>query len=241
MTDLLITGRGPSVRGFDAWDDYGDVMAISSGIFAMPEQHRPPRHFVTMDVPRWYLHGFHDADISGAWQNDWTEPWPFWADERIEKHIPNWLSHRGYYRTLPSTVYDVIPEEHHSVFHRFYMDNMSASFGIQPGWGDYPNVTEWTPEPLGECDFTDDQPIGLKADTGMIRNSWFLGVQVAQRLGYKRIHFIGCDFLDDSAHSTARAFLPKYCRMAADAGLEWINLSPDSELAKYIPSLEVAV
>jgi len=29
--------------------------------------------------------------------------------------------------------------------------------------------------------------------------------------------------------------------MAADAGLEWINLSPDSELAKYIPSLEVAV
>jgi hypothetical protein len=235
MSDVLIVGRGPSVRGFDRWSDYGDVMAVSSGVFAIPEHARPPRHFVTMDVPRWYLHGFHDADTSIAWQNDWADAWPFWADERIEKHVPEGRHHRGDYRVLPEGLYDIIPPEAHAQFHRLYVENVDQ-FGLQPGWGDYSNVTPWPLKMMAPPCFNGTPEIGMQAEEGhTIRNSWFMTVQVAQRLGYRRFYFIGCDFLDE-AHSVARGWLPKWCTLAKDAGLEWVTLSPDSALAEHIPA-----
>lgn len=233
MTDLLIVGRGPSVRGFEFPDM--PIMAVSSGIFAVPPDVRPPAHFVSMDVPKWFFAELHKPETDYAWQWDIHEPWPFWNNEHIQKHVPENLCRRGYYRELPGAVWDVIPEYAQDAFRRELLDNMHQ-FSFQPGWGDFSNVTQWEVKAWTAPNFSDD-PIGMTGlgGEGTIRNSWFMAVQVAYRLGYRRLHFIGCDFSGAHYEAHRKRLVPWY-ELAQAAGMEWFSLSPDSALADVVPT-----
>jgi len=237
MNDLLLVGRGHSVLDFDRWDDFPDVMGVSSGIFAVPEQARPPRHFCTMDLPKWFLHGLHTEETTHAWQNDGhIPPWPFWKEALIQKHVTDDRNCHGGYRTLPSEVWDVIPEYAVDQFRRSLLDNQHL-FGLQPGWGDFSNVTGWSLEMGKPPNFTSDTPIGMTLDGTHIRNSWFMSVQVAYRLGYRRLFFIGCDFTEER-FVPCRVWAEEFYRLAVDAGMEWFNLSPVSVLGEFLPTPE---
>jgi hypothetical protein len=64
-------------------------------------------------------------------------------------------------------------------------------------------------------------------------------VQIAVLLGYRRLHFIGCDF----RHECYDAVLPtikKWHDLFTDAGVKWVNLSPESRLSDIINMTEVA-
>lgn len=103
-----------------------------------------------------------------------------------------------------------------------------------PGWADYPRVkvheTDWDLMPNFE-DF--DKPIGL----GRTMNSIIFAVQLVHRLGYKTIHFAGCDM---QSLNYSRAFLGMEWMypVAKRAGYEWIVTSPTSKLCEFLP-LEV--
>ena len=230
--EILIVGRGPSIRGFDFPDM--PIMAVSSGIFAVPEHKRPPEHFVSMDFPKWFIGELHLAETTNAWQHDEHAPWAFWSDERIAKHIPSERILRGYYRTMPGEVYDVIPPEAQDAFRRQLLDNLHK-FSFQPGWGDFSNVRGWEFHHGGPS--FSDGPIGMigHGGDGMIRNSWFMAVQVAYRLGYRRLYFAGCDFNGDD-YKPHRARLKPWYKMAQDAGMEWVCLTPESALSDVIPT-----
>ena len=169
MNDLLIVGRGPSIIGFNDWAKYPEIMAVSSAVFAVPVEARPPSHFVSMDVPKWFLEGLHEEEVTHAWQNDGhVAPWPFWADARIAKHVP----------------------EDRNCLGRSLQHNLHQ-FSFQPGWGDFSGVVGWETDYAAHPNFTDG-PIGMHMPDGsQIRNSWFYAVQVAHRLGYRRIFFAG--------------------------------------------------
>jgi len=237
MSDsVLIVGRGPSVRGFTDWDRYGDVLAVSSGAFAIPPDSRPPKHFVTMDYPKWFFAELHDREAAHAWQWDQHAPWPFWADERIIKHVPEERVNRGYYRAMPPEIWDVIPTEAQDAFRRELMDHMHQ-FSFQPGWGDFSNVRGW-PMFMNRAPSYRDGPLGMKGEgeDGVIRNSWFMAVQIAARLGYRRMYFIGCDFLGDH-YKHCRVRLAAWYDLARRSGLEWINVGAGSALAEHVPTI----
>jgi hypothetical protein len=233
MNDLLIVGRGPSILDFDDWDIFLDVMAVSSGIFAIPERARPPKHFATMDRAKWFLDGLHEEEVTHAWQNDGhIAPWPFWKYAEIVKHVPDDIKGHGGYRTLPDGIWDVIPEKAHIAFAKSLTHSLHQ-FSFQPGWGDFssvighPSVYELPPS-FGEG------PIGMSMSNASIRNSWFFAVQVAHRLGYRRLYFIGCDFLD-RRFDRCGAWAREFWELARAAGHEWVNLSPDSML-RFLPT-----
>jgi hypothetical protein len=234
--EVLIVGRGPSVAGFEFPDM--PVMAVSSGVFAVPPSHRPPMHFVTMDYPKWFFAELHDAEAVHAWQFDQFAPWPFWAEPDIIKHIPDERMQRGWYRSMPPEVWDVIPAEAQDAFRRQLMDNMHK-FSYQPGWGDFPNLRGWRMEMMAPPAFDDDSPIGMQGygGEGVVRNSWFMAVQIAYKLGYRRAYFIGCDFGGDS-YKHCRIRLGPWYELAKAAGMEWINLGAGSALAEVIPTDE---
>ena len=236
MNDLLIVGRGPSIIGFNDWAKYPEIMAVSSAVFAVPVEARPPSHFVSMDVPKWFLEGLHEEEVTHAWQNDGhIAPWPFWADERIAKHVPEDRNCHGGYRHLPDEIWKVVPERYHAALGRSLQHNLHQ-FSFQPGWGDFSGVVGWETDYAAHPNFTDG-PIGMHMPDGsQIRNSWFYAVQVAHRLGYRRIFFAGCNFQEDRfalCGSRARYLWD----LAEAAGHEWVNLSPDTAL-DFLPSGE---
>jgi hypothetical protein len=267
MTDsLLIVGRGPSARGFEGWDDYGDIMALSSGIYAVPKDARPPKHFATLDNPKWYLCGLWDRTEDYFWQNDpQCQHWPFWATEKVQKHVPLGRARIGQNATPPKQVWDAIPDFAKLSFAREMVENWNM-FGFQPGWGDYPNIRQWLMNTEREPSFNggaicmacpkgmgvgyqgdeareaairaleeaDGMGEGSHAGQRWIRSSFFYAVQVAERLGYRKIHFIGCDF-NHEYYGEIRDWAGWLCGLALRAGLELVCLTPDSVLANYIP------
>jgi hypothetical protein len=233
MGDLLVVGRGPSVVGFDRWDEFPDILAVSSGIFAVPESARAACRvqFVTMDAPKWYIHQLHDAETECAWQHDDTiRPWPFWADESIAKHVQVARLGQGKTRTLPDEIWDVLPDYARAPFGRELAKNLHE-FGCQPGWGDYANVRGWAFDLAGDPTFDGSaECIGMM----MIRNSWFMAVQVAHRLGFDHLHFIGCDFHEERFALCAER-TRYFWSLAHDARKRWTSLAPDSILSEFLP------
>jgi hypothetical protein len=237
MNDLLVIGRGPSVFSFEGWGDYVDMMAVSSGIYAIPEEYRPPAHFVSMDFPKWFLHALHDSSNDHAWQAN-VDGWNFWKDERIAKHVPAAHNEPGIYRELPAELWDALPDKFLRPFQRELSGNLHL-FGAQPGWGDYPNVVGW--ETTRETGPNFGGRVGMRSmsNGAQIRNSWFMAVQVAYRLGYRRLFFIGCDFRRPE-YALTRDWAREYWAAAKAAGMEWYNLSPDSAL-DFLPSEATAI
>jgi hypothetical protein len=234
MNDLLIVGRGPSILDFDDWDKFSDVMAVSSAIFAVPEHARPPKHFAAMDVPKWFLEGLHEEEVTHAWQNDGhIAPWPFWKYAEIAKHVPEHTNCHGGYRRLPDEVWNVVPQSAHAALGRS-LSHSIHQFGFQPGWGDFSSVTGWGVDYAGHPNFT-GAPIGMyMPDESQIRNTWFFAVQVAHRLGYRRLHFAGCDF-EENRFALCEPRARHFWELAQKAGHEWVNLSPGTAL-DFLPT-----
>jgi hypothetical protein len=239
--DLLIVGRGPSSRTFTDWDKYGDIMALSSGIYGIPKEARPPKHFCTMDRAKYFQAPIRtvpkeEPDRERTWiDEDDADWWPFWNDERIAKHVPSTQAVPGNTRILPGEVYDVVPDFAKDSFSRELLDHWHL-FGFQPAWGDYSNVKGWlfdNHEPR-----FDDGPLGLKVaneegGTFTLRNSWFMALQVAYRLGYRDLTFVGCDF-SSPAYGCYIKYIEDICVTAQEAGLRLTTLSPASTLAEIL-------
>jgi hypothetical protein len=229
----ILVGRGPSADAL-TWPCRHDVMAVSSGIFKIPSTH-PPEHFATLDTVKYYMAGlWPDAMI--AWSNDSTiEPWPFWADQSIRKHVLSGCTKRGTYRTLPRELIDHIPPKHRDAFNRELVSTMHL-FGFQPQWGDYSTVIGWRVDKRHGPALDDALPdpvLGLEE----CPNSLLFGVQVAHQLGYRHLVFAGCDLWQDH-HEEARVRLVQWSGRAKALGLRWSCLTDESFLAGTIPVLE---
>ena len=232
---ILIIGRGKSIYDFD-WPQDLPIMAISSGIFAVPEG-RKVDHFVTLDQPKFYFEPIHDDGEGGiTWiQDDSSRHWRFWLDQDIIKHTTSHRLQHMKYKSVPPEIMDELPEKWLRSFTKAILECPHA-LGFQPTWADYPPCKAW---PLHKDDgpnFTDEGPLGLSG----VLNSLFFGVQIAYRLGYRRYIFAGVDF-NDEIFEPQRAVMREWYKYATECGLEWINTSPESSLAEYMPTEGVAV
>jgi hypothetical protein len=245
-TDVIILGRGPSAYSTELPAD-ADVMAVSSGVFAVPEG-RHVDHFVSLDVPKFFiapLMGVYDI----AWQNDKrARVWPFWSDPGVTKHVAAGRNRRGFVRMIPIDLFDRIPERLHK-----WREPMKDALlechheiGFQPGWADYPNVRGWLvamtsgsvyeagtkPGPLPDelpSFVSPAEPLKLNG----VRNSLIFAVQIAVQLGYKRLLFAGCD-LNEPGYEVVTATLRDWMPIAAEHGVEWVNISPESALSEFM-------
>lgn len=231
MTDLLIVGRGPSIHGH-RFDLSMPVMAVSSGVFAIPPD-MPCEHFVTLDPLKFFMRALSFGDL--AWGSDeQVDHRPFWRDETMTKHVLSLRLAPGKFRELPPEVWTAIPARHMAAF-QAELGKGLHNFGFQPSWGDCPNVRGWDVFTARPPNFGDNG----RADLGLdgVVNSWLMAVQVAPLLGYTRLHFIGCDFRHD-CYGRILETIRRWQDLYRDRGVEWVNLSPASRLADFVPTLE---
>ncbi len=238
MNDLLIVGRGESISEFGDWDSYQDILAVSSAIFIVPESARGRVQFAAQDDAKFYLEGLHRAETLHAWQHDpRCKHWHFWKDGSVPKHVPADRNQHGGYRQIPDGVWEAMPQRYHAQFAKSITFNQHQ-WGLQPNWGDFPGCVGHEVKYIDLPNFSDTGPIGLSIDgpKGRIpmRNSFFFTVQVAHRLGFRRLFFAGVDFLDNRFKLSADRARVTYER-AKPHGHEWFNLSSNSELG-FLPS-----
>lgn len=251
MSDtILIVGRGPSVHTFDWTSVDCPVLAVSSGIFALPRSIHCD-HFVSLDEPKYYMAQLM-AQCPGSWGNDpKSRYWPFWADASIVKHV---VGARIRHIEAPLLPLDIITkavkarmavtgehEELRLVLDAIYREVGSnlANFGLQPGWGDYQNVRGWEVKALRYPRW-EDGPIAIHR----VYNSLLFAVQVATRLGFRTLKFIGVDLSEEGFASVAK-IMRDWHGHAARRGYEWINLGQTSIAGDVIPrpqhsTLEIA-
>lgn len=239
---ILIVGRGPSAHGFD-WSTVDcPIMAVSSGIFAVPRYRC--NHFVTLDDPKYYMTQLM-ADSPHAWEHDPNAAyWPFWTDPNLVKHVPkskmrtltnlimpineiieaidDWAActkaHKNRVNTIKKYFYGTLGEQY-------------SQFGLQPGWGDYHNVRGWDIKRNNKPDWSADGAIAIPK----VFNSLFMAIQVAVRLGYKHLRFIGVD-LDQDFYDSVIVFMQRWHKDAARNGIEWTNHSAVSNLRDFVTS-----
>lgn len=111
-------------------------------------------------------------------------------------------------------------------------------------WSKLPNVVIHDYVELVEPNFTCEGPIaagGLKKSNvdGTWHNSLLFAVQVAPRLGFNRVEFIGVDLLGERIVVSDQ--LRAWHRKAQAAGIEWVNLSPLSSLCEWMPTQEAVL
>lgn len=236
---ILIVGRGPSAYGFD-WSQIDcPIMAVSSGIFAVP-RHRC-NHFVTLDEPKYYMAQLM-ADSPHAWEHDPdAEYWPFWTDPNLVKHVP-----QSKMRTLTNLIMpvneiieaiDVWGKATNAKTRRintikkyFYgtLGEQYSQFGLQPGWGDYHNVRGWDLKRNNKPEWFGEGPIAIPK----VFNSLFMAIQIATKMGYRHIRFIGVD-LDQELYKSVIVFMKRWHRDAERNGIEWVNHSATSALKDF--------
>jgi len=230
VSSIYIVGRGPSVYDFDWAVVDGPIMAVSSGIYALPEG-RKPEHFVTMDAPKFFM-GELMADSEIAWQHDnGAKCWPFWADPDIVKHVLAGRAKPGHYRNVPIDILDYVPEK--------FREHVKLEFakqphivGYQPNWGDFPNLKTWPMDRTLPPNFSPEGPFGLED----LCNSWFYAVQIAHRMGFRQLNFIGCDF-KLPGYAKVLEKVVRWEELARGHGFAWLNLSPESALSDVMPTV----
>lgn len=107
-------------------------------------------------------------------------------------------------------------------------------------WKRHRGVRAWRYEDGPDPKFGADDPVCsgsmLKDDCDQIRhNSLLFAVQIAPRLGYDRLLFIGCDLLDEGLFPISDQ-LRRWHVHAEAARIEWVNASPLSTLCSWMPS-----
>lgn len=238
---ILIVGRGPSAYTFD-WSTVDcPIMAVSSGIFAVPRYRC--NHFVTLDEPKYYMTQLAE-NSPHAWEHDKNaEHWPFWTDINLVKHVPQAKLRTMTNRIMPVGEIIAAIEEWgerekankrrvNTIKKYFYatLGEQYSQFGLQPGWADYHNVKGYKIGRKVKPDwFGEDAPIQIPR----VFNSLFMALQVATRLGYRQLRFIGVD-LDQEFYDSAIVFLKRWHLDAYKNGIEWINHSPQSSLRDFV-------
>lgn len=243
QNSILIVGRGPSIYGFD-WDSVRcPIMAVSSGIFAIPEGVHCD-HFATLDEPKFFMAQLM-AHAANAWSNDdQCRYWAFWADPSIHKHVVDGRVRTIVNRPLPAREVIEALEIHAKATHmhgrtlgkikdEFYavVGESYAHFGLQPGWGDYQRVRGWSVKPLSNPVWFGEGPLAK----GRAFNSLLMAVQIASRLGCRTIKFAGVDLHGDE-YASLRIIMARWHKHAARHGITWLNLSPESALSEFIPT-----
>lgn len=258
MVDIILLGRGPSAVGFDFPDDV-PIMAVSSGIFMVPEG-RLPEHFVTLDGPKWFMGALSNSEL--AWgTDDYSRHWAFWREPSVVKHCANGNAKAGHYRDVPlGDVMEAIPAKWRDEVKDAFLRH-SHELGYQPSWGDYPNIRPWKVSNMTakdkvaaevydqptEPNFADpDAVLGIEG----MRNSIFFAIQVAHHLGFRSLGFVGVDFVHTSTDHDGevvehyvqhRDMMKKWYGIALEHGSEWFNLGGDkSALSAFLPGLELA-
>lgn len=215
-------------------------MAVSSGIFAVPRYRC--NHFVTLDDPKYYMAQLM-ANAPHAWEHDKSaEHWPFWTDTNLVKHVPE--SKIRTVTNLIMPVNEIIEaidlwagktktsrQQVASIKKAFYgtLGEQYSQFGLQPGWGDYTNVRGWKIRRNNKPDWTDSQFVNIPR----VFNSLFMAIQVAVKLGYRQLRFIGVD-LDQEFYESVIVFVKRWAKDAAKNGIEWVNHSPKSALREFV-------
>lgn len=219
-------------------------MAVSSGIFAVPEGMRCD-HFVTLDEPKYYMAQLM-SQSEHSWGNDGrSRPWKFWTDPAIIKHVVT-----GRIRTvehLPLSIPAILKcikmwgergkvpnSELSEIKERFFEElgiGLIGHFGFQPGWGDYQNVRGWGVHNRVHPAWFGDGKLSVHRAF----NSLLMAVQVATRLGFNELRFAGVD-LNEDHYKDLRVILSRWHTHARRRGINWINLSPGSALAQFVPT-----
>lgn len=233
MTDndtILIAGRGPSIYGFD-WSLVDcPVMAVSSGIYAVPQGRAT--HFVSLDEPKYFIEPLVRGGI--AWGDDQNAgPWPFWNDPDLVKHVNQARLKPMRYKTIPPEVMDHMPEHMLRPFCKELL-NCHHIFGFQPTWYDYSNVRGWVVDTTLEPAFL----VGVMG-LGGICNSLFFAVQIAHQLGYERLYFAGVDFNGEGYCEHRKAFA-RWASLARDHDFEWECLTPESAICGILRQEQLA-
>jgi hypothetical protein len=167
MEDIIFVGRGNSVLDYD-WPDY-PIAGISSGIF-VKQIPRKPDYFFCLDPPRFWL------EPRKIWRY-FGDPKCLWWDilaTDIAKHVP-----AGKREVNP--LFDLI--------HGLPGDNLPDPTLPNPQWDEFPNVTTWKYERTRAINWDGDILGGN--DWG---NSVPFALQIAWRLGFKRVHFAGVEW-----------------------------------------------
>lgn len=235
-------------------------MAISSGVFAIPEGVRCD-HFVTLDEPKCFMAQLMNH-CANAWGNDdRARYWPFWNDDSVCKHVLEKRRRTVDYIPMPFkdimaamrewcdanaaklTPGDYDFAEIRDSFYEAYGEHGAGMHGFQPGWGDYRNVTGWEVKAYRHPRWTGDGPLAVwksQTDPGaFLFNSLLVAVQIATRLGYDELRFIGVDLMKETGYGdTLTVVMKAWHKHAAKHGYEWVNLSPVSRLAEFVPTVE---
>jgi hypothetical protein len=228
---LLIVGRGHGAYEFTDWDS-GDIMAVSSGIFALPEG-VIPQHFVTLDEASYFTSPINDHAI--AWHRDTkARQWPFWSDENITKHVTVINSQPGDYHPFPmAKVLEALGAARNPELVRAkllaHFEWIQTHYGHRPNWGDYSSVRPWRVVVASPPNFLDlDAPIGLAS----MRNSVFMALQIATRLGYRDIRLVG--IFDGEGYEQHQEVLSQWHAIATFHGIQLHHIRT------AIPQLETA-
>jgi hypothetical protein len=97
-------------------------------------------------------------------------------------------------------------------------------------WRRWPNITSW---PYVEDDFPRNGGPPVVGPLGR-GHSLLFAVQVAARMGYQRLLFVGVDLLGVEMEPVNRA-LESWRGWFADHGVELVNASPLSALCEWMP------
>jgi hypothetical protein len=221
MDTIALVGRGPSLDRVRLPEGL-PIMAISSGIFALPPHHPDVKHFCSLDQPKYFVHPLKEG-VDVAWANDpGITHWDFWSSKAITKHVPQRLNKAGHER--PAIPLEVVPEQWRAqVEHELEKERLS---GYQEGWADYPSVMGWEVVPQRPPSFGPKGVIGLccseckRNGLDAIRHTVFFAVQLAARLGFRKCLFAGVD-LEPDRYEIQRELLKHWQVLAARDGMRW--------------------
>jgi hypothetical protein len=99
-----------------------------------------------------------------------------------------------------------------------------------PGWADFEQAQPWPTEWEVMPSFGGTGQIGL----GRTMNSMVFGVQVLDRMGYRRLHFAGCD-MHELNYAQAFDGMEWMYEQAKGAGHEWTVTTKHSRLSRFMP------
>lgn len=119
---------------------------------------------------------------------------------------------------------------------------MSLTNQISEQWSRYPGIKQFPYQVGSEPNFTGSGPVFI----GPVAQNYSLlaAVQVAPRLGYDEIIFVGVDLVSsdptEKAHVPIAAVMRDWYPLAQEAGIEWTVATAPSALSDFLPHYEMA-
>jgi hypothetical protein len=106
-----------------------------------------------------------------------------------------------------------------------------------PQWEVHPRTRAWAFGPGNTPDFLDPEVPCVQGEQMCHNHSLLFATQVASKMGYRRLIFLGVDLTSNELHQiddTMHQWHPR----ALDQGIKWENASPLSLLQAWMPDCE---